>query len=474
MNTAKKVVALLLCLQLTSIQTVFAQASVKPQTIAQQQIAKEISSADQYRTVGLVAVAGWATAACALTIMIKGGIKRAQRTHKEQLDIILRDLLSSAEAKSIPPYKISEVKRMMAESVPMLEKIEDRGYFYKYYQSLPTPDSELPEFWEAAYTKNGGRIPATLDQYRKVLADFQMDFNKKLTFSSSKRSKTMASLIIDINEKFYSFQSLDNPSFEESKQLLSSIDGNIKKLTEIAAKESPEIQNSVNVLTSQLNKEIELKHFRDVLENMEMQGQKAYAGQAAHHSDLIFKLTSEINNNVRKLSSAETEEARAKLSSYIERDSKQLAELAAKSEVKGVKEAASAFLSRLGKSLKSRGGIIGIGIVLVAGTTLMLISGSEQPSQISNKRLLAQRELSFSFENTPDMFLVSVINAKEKYGIEVVSSVIYEEQARYYPLFLSQINVMNNPKGKECLKLLVQGNNTSPSQHKATLLNHFN
>lgn len=199
MNTAKKVVALLLCLQLTSIQTVFAQASVKPQTIAQQQIAKEISSADQYRTVGLVAVAGWATAACALTIMIKGGIKRAQRTHKEQLDIILRDLLSSAEAKSIPPYKISEVKRMMAESVPMLEKIEDRGYFYKYYQSLPTPDSELPEFWEAAYTKNGGRIPATLDQYRKVLADFQMDFNKKLTFSSSKRSKTMASLIIDIN-----------------------------------------------------------------------------------------------------------------------------------------------------------------------------------------------------------------------------------------------------------------------------------
>jgi beta-galactosidase/beta-glucuronidase len=107
---------------------------------------------------------------------------------------------------------------------------------------------------------------------------------------------------------------------------------------------------------------------------------------------------------------------------------------------------------------------------LVAGTALVLISGNAQAATISDSRLLAQRELAFSFQNTPDMFLVTVLNAKDKYGIETVSSVIYEKQKDYYPLFANQLQVMSDPKGKECLKLLVQGNNKSAEQNKAALV----
>ena len=470
MNTVKKVVALLLCLQLTSVQTVFAQANVQPQKVTQQEIAKKISSTDPYRVIGLVAVAGWATAACALTIMIKNGIKRAQRTHKQQLDIILEELLAGAKSKTIPPYKISEAGRFMKESYPVIQSIEEKGYFYKYYKALPTPDDELPQFWEKAYTKNGGKIPATLNEYRNVLSKFQTEFDRELYVHSTKKSQAMSSLIIDINEKFFSFEALESSSSEEAKNLLSSIEKDVKKLTSIAAKETPQVQNAVGVFTAQLNKEIEFKNFRDALTDMQIQAEKAYAGRGTQYAEEISKLAAEINANFRNMASADNAAAKNKFSAAIERDSKALAELAAKSEAKGIKEAANTFLSRISKEVKGKGGIIGLGVILVAGTALVLISGNAQAATISDSRLLAQRELAFSFQNTPDMFLVTVLNAREKYGIEAVSSVIYEKQKDYYPLFANQLQVMSDPKGKECLKLLVQGNNKSAEQNKAALV----
>ncbi len=470
MNTAKKVVALLLCLQLTSIQTVFAQVGTQTQTITQQQIAKEISSSEKYRGIGLVAVAGWATAACALTIMIKSGIKRAQRTHKEQLDIILKDLMVNADKKTLTPYKISEVRRLMEESASNLATIEDKGYFYKHYQTLPVPDEELREFWEKSYTKNGGKIPASFNEYRKVVSDFQLEFNKSLYASSTKKSKAIASLFMDINEKFYTFQSLEGSASQESSALLSSIDKDVKKLNAIAAKEGPEVQKAVGVFTSQLNKEIELKNFHNALAEIEVQAQKAYAGRSAQYSDDIVKLTAGINKNFRNLVSAGSDAEKNKISAIIERDAHALAEIAVKSEAKGIREAAQNFLTRISKEVKGKGGLIGVGAVLVAGTALLFLSGDATIGIVSNNRLLVQRELAFSFQNTPDMFLVSVVNAKEKYGIDAVSSVIYENQAKYYPLFAAQMDVMRTPEGRECLKLLVQGQYASAQQNKATLL----
>lgn len=472
MNTVKKIVALFLCLQLTSVTTVFAQVKVQPQAVTQQEIAKQISATDTYRVLGLVAVAGWATAACALTIMIKNGIKRAQRTHKEQLDIILKDLMSGAESKTVAPFKISEARRFMRDSYPLLQDIEEKGYFYKYYKTLPTPDPELTQFWEKAYTRNGGKIPASLDEYRNVLAKFQTQFDRELYIYSTKRSQAMSSLIMSINEKFYTFEALDLPGSEEAKNLLSGIDKDVKKLTAIAAKERPEVQKAVGVFTGQLNKEIELKNFRDALTEMQIQAEKAYASHGTQYGEEITKLAAAINKNFRALAAEQNASAKNKISAAIERDSKALAELAAKSEAKGIKEVANNFLSRISREVKGKGGAIGLGVVLVAGTALVLISGDANAATISNKRLLAQRELAASYANTPDMFLVTVLNAREKYGIETVSSVLCENQKDYYNLFAEQLKVMTDPKGKESLRLLV-GQNTSAAQNKAALVSQL-
>lgn len=103
------------------------------------------------------------------------------------------------------------------------------------------------------------------------------------------------------------------------------------------------------------------------------------------------------------------------------------------------------YISHIYRKISGKGGLLGISLIAATGTAIILMDSTEASAKtISNKRVFVTRELMLTAETAPDIMLAKVLILKEQYGLDLVSSVIYEKQDKLYAPLAAQIAVAEN------------------------------
>ena len=102
------------------------------------------------------------------------------------------------------------------------------------------------------------------------------------------------------------------------------------------------------------------------------------------------------------------------------------------------------FLDQASKSLGKKGTMWAIASILPASIACILLLNEEERTPISNNRLAVQRQLQTAYAAGAQVFALKAISLKNKYGLELVSSVIYENRAKFYPVLSEQIAMFAN------------------------------
>lgn len=464
MLSPSKLTAVFLAANFCFMQTAFAFEPAH-QKVSRQQIAKDISSSDSYRVLGIATVTGFAIGACALSVAVKKKLTNVITPPEHQIEKMYKDLVKEM---SLPAPKNAAPLNNQDAAVYIAER--KNAPFYKSKQILPSYKYESVPFWETFYTKHGGNIPHELDGLRAVVDD--------LRFVAAKTPKQqytgrMNKMIMDINEKFYTLESLPVREEKHAEALLTSINADREALALITRKvKDKELNAALKRFISVSGTEVQLRDFRVTLEYFQNVMSIVYGKKLGQETSKMSLLAVKISTNISRAAHSKDAAEVRKLTSIIRADADKLAVLAARGEAASVETAAKTFLRQVTKELKGKGGAIGVGAVMLASVALIFVAQPTYAAQVSNSRLAVQRELSFAYQNTPDLFLAQVIKAKEQYGLNIVSSVMYEKQDAYYPLFKAQSDVMNNTYTKQYLKL-VMGGNANPASNKAQLLNYF-
>ncbi len=114
------------------------------------------------------------------------------------------------------------------------------------------------------------------------------------------------------------------------------------------------------------------------------------------------------------------------------------------------------FLSTCSAHLKGKGGAVGAVLVAVSAIGVLTMSSVEsQASMVSNKRLVVENILEDSYQNRPELFGYEVFLLKEKFGEQLVSSVLYEKRTRYMPLLEEHLELIKLPVVQELAKELM-------------------
>lgn len=87
------------------------------------------------------------------------------------------------------------------------------------------------------------------------------------------------------------------------------------------------------------------------------------------------------------------------------------------------------YLNELSALTRAKGGAIGMTAVgVIALGAMFAISQNAQAADISNTRLLVERELSSTIKHTPEVLSVKALSLKQTYGVDIVASALYEHQ----------------------------------------------
>ena len=87
------------------------------------------------------------------------------------------------------------------------------------------------------------------------------------------------------------------------------------------------------------------------------------------------------------------------------------------------------YLKELSALTRAKGGAIGMAAAgVVALAAMFALSQQTQAADISNTRLLVERELSSTIKQTPELISVKALSLKNTYGVDMVASVLYEHQ----------------------------------------------
>ena len=87
------------------------------------------------------------------------------------------------------------------------------------------------------------------------------------------------------------------------------------------------------------------------------------------------------------------------------------------------------YLKELSALTRAKGGAIGMAAAgVVALAAMFALSQQTQAADISNTRLLVERELSRTIKQTPELISVKALSLKNTYGVDMVASVLYEHQ----------------------------------------------
>lgn len=92
------------------------------------------------------------------------------------------------------------------------------------------------------------------------------------------------------------------------------------------------------------------------------------------------------------------------------------------------KKVVTEYVKELQGLLSGKGGMTGVAALCVtAGLTAMFL-GDDDSEAVSDKRLLVQKEISFTIQHCPELLTAKAIALKEKYGLNIVASVISEHE----------------------------------------------
>ncbi len=136
--------------------------------------------------------------------------------------------------------------------------------------------------------------------------------------------------------------------------------------------------------------------------------------------------------------------------------------------VSGVKkELADSFSNYVLCRIKTRGWAVGIGALALVTASAVAASSDKPSAEISHNRSNVERALRDIYKTRPEFFATQILLLKEKYGTELVSSVLYENQ-EYLPILEVQLNTIYS---KELGSVLAAfKGNSSPAQAKQALL----
>ncbi len=113
------------------------------------------------------------------------------------------------------------------------------------------------------------------------------------------------------------------------------------------------------------------------------------------------------------------------------------------------------FINSATRRLKGKGGAAGAVLVMVGGTAAMLMTSADANAQVvSNNRIAVEKALADSYKNNPELFTANAVALTRNYGDNLVSSIIYENQATYLPVLETQVKVAKIPEVIQYVKNL--------------------
>lgn len=133
----------------------------------------------------------------------------------------------------------------------------------------------------------------------------------------------------------------------------------------------------------------------------------------------------------------------------------------------------SKFITQAEKSLGKKSVITALASLLASAAIAAFVLTEDENYNISSSRVIVSRQLAQAFEAGPQVFTLKVLYLKQRYGLEVVSSVIYENQAKYYPALEGQLAHFKNEENRLMADLLTKEVSAAPAQHKTVLLDNI-
>lgn len=196
-----------------------------------------------------------------------------------------------------------------------------------------------------------------------------------------------------------------------------------------------------------------------------LQGTLGSLKAATKADEQIISLMSSLNRQLLSLKKASSLQEASEIEKEILQTTQKIKNIPA---FGAKKELVENFTDAVFRSLKKHGGIVSLGAVALFSVGVLMFSGEKEIAEISHKRLDAQRTLRQTYETNPALFASQTLILKEEYGIDLVSSVLYENQ-HYLPLLEVQVSILSCQQLGYALSVLKGGNN--PQQAKQMLLN---
>ncbi len=203
-----------------------------------------------------------------------------------------------------------------------------------------------------------------------------------------------------------------------------------------------------------------------------LQTQLLSAKSAGSAEDKVIRLIVRLNSQLASLKDKQTGRTEAET---IKKSIRKTIEDISVAEVKdpGTKRILSKFLTQAEKSLGKKTAITALASLFVSIAIAALMLGEEGQQEISSSRIIVSRQLAQAFEAGPQVFTLKALYLKQKYGLEVVSSVIYENQAKYYPALQGQLALFENKENRLLADFITQDMASAPASHKTALLDNI-
>lgn len=203
-----------------------------------------------------------------------------------------------------------------------------------------------------------------------------------------------------------------------------------------------------------------------------LQNQLLSVKTAARGEDEVIRLIVRLNSQLAALKQKRTQ---AEIETLKKGIKKTIYDISA-AEVKdpATKRILYKFLTQAEKSLRKKSIILALASVLTSVAIALIFSGEEENNNISSSRIIVSRQLEQAFESGPQVFTLKALYLKQRYGIEVVSSVIYEKQVKYFPVLREQLAHFDNAENRLLADFITKDHySPAPSEHKTALLDNI-